>query len=65
MKGRPDATQAETSGLDLDATIHVRVSTELKELVQRRAATAGLEPSTWVRVELMKFFKLHKRGSGK
>jgi predicted DNA binding CopG/RHH family protein len=59
MKGRPNGAQVEPD-LDCDATIHVRVSSGLKEMVRGRAAKAGLKPSTWVRVELLKIFKLDK-----
>jgi predicted DNA binding CopG/RHH family protein len=59
MKGRPNAAPVEAD-LDCDATIHVRVSSGLKEMVRGRATTAGLKPSTWVRVELLKIFKLNK-----
>jgi predicted DNA binding CopG/RHH family protein len=54
MKGRPMPKSDEAPWLELDATIHVRCSTELKEFVRERAAKDGMEPSTWVRVQLLK-----------
>lgn len=50
MKGRTN----ERPSLDLKSTIHVRCSAVLKDAVIALASQAGLEPSTWVRMKIMR-----------
>jgi hypothetical protein len=44
---------------DLTCVLHVRVSGEVLDLVQHRAAKAGVRPTTWVRTELRKILGLN------